>query len=98
MSGKLASGYDSWKKLQHIYDSEHSKLVLKDLFAQDPDRFSKFSVEYTSKEGPDVTFLLDYSKNLITQPLLDTLLSLVREAEVEKVRGQMFAGEHINSQ
>ncbi|KAK7060824.1 glucose-6-phosphate isomerase [Paramarasmius palmivorus] len=97
MSGKLASEYDAWKKLQHIYDSEHSKLVLKDLFAQDPDRFSKFSTEYTSKEGPDVTLLLDYSKNLITQPVLDTLLSLVREAEVEKVRDQMFAGEHINT-
>ncbi|ESK94827.1 glucose-6-phosphate isomerase [Moniliophthora roreri MCA 2997] len=97
MSGKLASEYDSWKKLQHIYDSEHSKLVLRDLFAQDPDRFSKFSVEYNFKEGPNVTLLLDYSKNLITQPVLDTLLSLVREAEVEKIRDQMFAGEHINT-
>ncbi|KAJ3898034.1 glucose-6-phosphate isomerase [Lentinula edodes] len=97
MSGKLASEYDSWKKLQHIYDSERSKLILKDLFAQDPDRFSKFSTDYVSTSGPDVTFLLDYSKNLITQPILDTLLSLVREAQVESFRNKMFAGEHINT-
>jgi glucose-6-phosphate isomerase len=94
---KSFSEYPSWKKLQHIYDSERSKLILKDLFGQDPDRFSKFSVEYTSKAGPDVTFLLDYSKNLITQPILDNLLSLAKEAEVETYRDKMFAGEHINT-
>ncbi|KAK0210379.1 glucose-6-phosphate isomerase [Desarmillaria ectypa] len=97
MSGKLASEYPSWKKLQQIYDSEHANLVLKDLFAQDPARFSKFSKEYTSIPGPDVTLLLDYSKNLITQPIVDTLLSLAREAEVETYRDKMFAGEHINT-
>ncbi|KAG7093512.1 phosphatidylinositol N-acetylglucosaminyltransferase subunit gpi1 [Marasmius oreades] len=97
MSGKLASEYDSWKKLQHIYDTERSKLVLKELFAQDPDRFSKFSAEYNSKDGPDVTFLLDYSKNLITKPILETLLALAKEAEVEAFRDKMFAGEHINT-
>jgi glucose-6-phosphate isomerase len=97
MSGKLASEYESWKKLQQIYDSEHPNLILKDLFAQDPSRFSKFSKEYVSPDDPSVTFLLDYSKNLITQPILDTLLSLVREADVENVRDKMFAGEHINT-
>jgi glucose-6-phosphate isomerase len=97
MSGKLASEYASWKKLQQIYDSEHTRLILKDLFAQEPHRFSTFSKEYTSNDELDVTFILDYSKNLITQPILDTLLSLVREAQVEHVRDQMFAGEHINT-
>ncbi|KAK7469423.1 glucose-6-phosphate isomerase [Stygiomarasmius scandens] len=97
MSGRLASEYSAWKKLQHIYDSDKSKLILKDLFGQDPDRFSKFSVEYASKDGPDVTLLLDYSKNLITPPILDTLLTLAKEAEVETYRDKMFAGEHINT-
>lgn len=89
--------YPSWNKLQQIYDSEKSKLVLKDLFAQDPQRFAKFSKEYVSQDGPPVTFLLDYSKNLITEPILQTLLSLAREAEVETYRNKMFAGEHINT-
>lgn len=89
--------YPSWKKLQQTYDSEHAKLVLKDLFAQDSARFSKFSKEYASPDGPSVTFLLDYSKNLITEPILETLLSLAREAQVETYRDKMFAGEHINT-
>src|SRR5258705_11981881 len=89
--------YESWKNLQRIYDSEHSNLVLKDLFSQDPRRFSNFSKEYVAPDDPSVTFLLDYSKNLITKPILDTLLSLVREADVETVRDKMFAGEHINT-
>jgi glucose-6-phosphate isomerase len=71
--------------------------VLKDLFAQDPERFAKFSAEYTSASGPPATFLLDYSKNLITAPILDTLLTLAREAELESYRDKMFAGEHINT-
>ncbi|EPS93469.1 hypothetical protein FOMPIDRAFT_1033695 [Fomitopsis schrenkii] len=97
MSGRLASEYPSWKKLQQIYDSDKSKLVLKELFAQDPQRFAKFSKEYVSPDGPPVTFLLDYSKNLITDPILQTLFSLAREAEVETYRDKMFAGEHINT-
>ncbi|KAF8212517.1 Glc-6-P isomerase [Mycena galopus ATCC 62051] len=97
MSGKLASEYPAWKQLQQIYASEHSRLILRDLFAQDPARFSHFSKEYTSPSGPDVTFLLDYSKNLITQPIVDSLLALVREAQVETFRDKMFAGEHINT-
>ncbi|KIL64682.1 hypothetical protein M378DRAFT_11257 [Amanita muscaria Koide BX008] len=97
MSGRLASEYPSWKKLQEIYDTERSKLVLKDLFAQDPERFSKFSVEYNSTSGPDVKILLDYSKNLIDNRVLTTLLSLAKDAEVETYRDKMFGGEHINT-
>jgi glucose-6-phosphate isomerase len=97
MSGKLASEYNAWKKLKEIYDSEKSKLVLKDLFAQDPKRFDKFSRQYSSPNDPNVTFLLDFSKNLITEPILKNLLDLVREADVETTRDKMFAGEHINT-
>jgi len=97
MSGRLASQYPSWKKLQQIYDTKRASLVLKDLFAQDPERFSKFSREYNSPDGAGTTFLLDFSKNLINEEVLSTLLSLVREAEVETYRDKMFAGEHINT-
>ncbi|KDQ10387.1 hypothetical protein BOTBODRAFT_36287 [Botryobasidium botryosum FD-172 SS1] len=97
MTGKLASEYPAWKKLQSIYDSEHSRLVLKDLFAQDPSRFEKFSREYTSPTDSSTTFLLDFSKNLIDEHVLSTLLSLVREAGVEQARDDMFAGKHINT-
>ena len=93
----LQSEYTAWKKLQQTYDAEHNRLILKDLFAQDPDRFSKFSKEYVDSTDKNTTFLLDYSKNLISQPILDTLLSLAREAQLETYRDKMFAGEHINT-
>src|SRR6267378_8197293 len=89
--------YASWKKLQQLYDAEHSKIILKDLFAQDPQRFSKFSKEYNSTSGPDVTMLVDLSKNLITESVLETLLSLASEAGVKEYRDKMFSGEHINT-
>lgn len=97
MSGRPASEYSTWKKLQQTYDAQHARLILKDLFAQDPKRFSKFSEEYVDPTDKNTTFLLDYSKHLITQPILDTLLSLAREAELETYRDKMFAGEHINT-
>jgi hypothetical protein len=52
---------------------------------------------YNSMSGPDITMLVDLSKNLITEPVLETLLSLAREAKVEEYRDKMFAGEHINT-
>ncbi|KAG2127135.1 Glc-6-P isomerase [Suillus clintonianus] len=96
-SAILQSEYSAWKKLQQTYDAEHTRLILKDLFAQDPNRFSKFSDEYVDQTDKNTTFLLDYSKHLITKPILDTLLSLAREAELETYRDKMFAGEHINT-
>lgn len=97
MPGSLASNYPSWKKLQERYDQEHDNIVLRDLFAADPERFNKFSATYTSTSGSDVQILLDYSKHLITEPILSTLFSLIREAGVEDARNKMFAGEHINT-
>lgn len=44
-----------------------------------------------------MTLLVDLSKNLITQSVLDNLLELVREAKVEEARDKMFAGQHINT-
>ncbi|BGP42993.1 glucose-6-phosphate isomerase [Rhodotorula kratochvilovae] len=96
MSGKLATDYPSWAKLQKLYDSEHTKLVLKDLFAQDPERFNKFSRAYDSP-NKDVHLLVDFSKNLINDEVFKTLLELAKEGGVETARDDMFAGKHINT-
>lgn len=93
----MCNNSPAWKKLQQTYDAQHARLILKDLFAQDPNRFSKFSEEYVDPTDKNTTFLLDYSKHLITQPILDTLLSLAREAGLETYRDKMFSGEHINT-
>lgn len=77
-----------------MYNTQKGSLVLKELFAADPERFKKFSREYTS---PNASFLLDFSKNLINEEVFTQLLELVKEAGVEQARDDMFAGKHINT-
>ncbi|KAG9025971.1 glucose-6-phosphate isomerase [Tulasnella sp. JGI-2019a] len=97
MPGTPATEYPSWVKLQALYDKKRPSLVLRELFASDPERFSKYSALYTSSNDPDTSIFLDYSKNLIDADVLSTLFSLVREAGVEQARDDMFSGKHINT-
>jgi len=85
----------AWKKLQEHYDSEGNKLVMKELFKQDAERFDKFSAEFVGEKSQSRIFL-DYSKNRITETTLNLLLELAKEAEVETWRDRMFNGEAIN--
>ena len=62
---------------------------LRDLFAQQPDRFERMHVRAAG-------LLLDYSKNRLNTDTLDLLLSLARERGVETLREAMFSGEKIN--
>jgi glucose-6-phosphate isomerase len=62
---------------------------MRDLFAQDPLRFEKFSLQFAD-------ILLDYSKNRITEETRDLLLDLARDRDVEGWRERMFTGERIN--
>jgi len=66
------------------------KLHMRDMFRDDPQRFTKFSV------GAGDLFL-DYSKNRIDQKSLDSLFTLARDSNVKALREKMWAGEHINS-
>ena len=63
---------------------------MRDLFAEDPQRFQRFSV----KEGQ---ILLDFSKNRITGETLDLLMELAQAAGVPDWRDRMFAGQRINN-
>ena len=78
----------AWRSLSDHFEEMRSAR-LRDLFAADPGRFARFSLE----AGP---VFLDYSKNLLTQRTLDLLLALARQCAVEKLRDAMFAGERIN--
>ncbi len=66
------------------------KLHLRELFAQDPGRFGKFSLEAGD-------LFLDYSKNLIVGETLPLLIQLARESHLEQRMAAMFAGERINT-
>ncbi|NJB85114.1 glucose-6-phosphate isomerase [Lewinella marina] len=78
----------SWKELE-MHAHEMQQRHMKDLFAQDPDRFQQFS-----QRVEDI--LVDYSKNIITRETLDLLLRLAEECGVKEATEKMFTGEVIN--
>ena len=78
----------SWKKLQQLAQDKKSQ-HMNTLFANDSERFEKFSIELPN-------LLLDYSKNLIDCETLDCLLDLAEETEVCQWRAKMFSGAKIN--
>ncbi|BEJ12489.1 hypothetical protein CspHIS471_0209490 [Cutaneotrichosporon sp. HIS471] len=95
-TGKLSTDYQAWQQLEKLYQTKAPQLILKDLFATDPERFKKHSVSFKAS-SPDVNMLLDYSKNLVDDEVLAALFALAREASVEKFRDEMFKGDHINT-
>jgi len=82
------SGSKSWRALG-THHQQIAKLHMRDLFAQDPGRFAKFSAYCND-------ILLDYSKNRITGDTLSLLFDLAREAELQDWIEKMFSGECIN--
>jgi glucose-6-phosphate isomerase len=78
----------SWKNLKAHY-REMKKCRMVDLFQEDPERFSKYTLSFED-------LLLDYSKNILTEKTLDNLLGLARECGVQEAIEAMFAGEAIN--
>ena len=79
--------------------AEHHKklskdIVLKDYFKSDPSRFQKFSHIFTGADGSETLF--DFSKNFLTEETLELLVNLAKEAGLEKLRDEMFAGDKIN--
>ena len=65
-------------------------LRLRDLFAQDPDRFERFS-------GSLDDLLVDWSKQRVTAETMTLLGDLARACDLEGRRDAMFRGEKINT-
>ncbi|OKH90127.1 glucose-6-phosphate isomerase [Thalassospira sp. TSL5-1] len=80
---------ECWENLKQIGAEVSSELNLRDAFAEDPARFSRY---HTALDD----LFVDYSKNLITDDVLNGLLELAKEAGVADWRDRMFAGERIN--
>ena len=79
----------AWKAL-HSHQAEMADVRMCDLFARDPERAQKFRLQAGA-------LLLDYSKHRVTDATLALLIDLARQADVERWRTRMFAGEHINT-
>ncbi|MCK4502970.1 MAG: glucose-6-phosphate isomerase, partial [Desulfuromonadales bacterium] len=79
----------AWKSLQKHYQTIE-ELHLRELFAADPQRFEKFSLQLND-------ILFDFSKHRITATTLKLLVELARQAGLQEKINKMFAGEKINT-
>jgi glucose-6-phosphate isomerase len=78
----------AWRALTDHY-TRVAHLQMRDLFAQDPRRFQRFSLTFQD-------ILLDYSKNRITEETMRLLRALAVEADLAGWTERMFRGEKIN--
>jgi glucose-6-phosphate isomerase len=90
-----ANDLAAWTALQEHHQKLGKDIVLKDYFAADPKRFEKFSFIFNNAADKSET-LFDFSKNFITEDTITLLVKLAKEAGLEKLRDDMFAGEKIN--
>ncbi|MDF3078915.1 MAG: glucose-6-phosphate isomerase [Sphingobacteriaceae bacterium] len=80
---------DSYKYLNdHL--AEIADVHMRQLFLDDPQRFSKFSLRLGD-------ILLDYSKNRITDKTVALLVQLAKECGLKEAIEAMFTGEKINA-
>ncbi|MCI4649288.1 glucose-6-phosphate isomerase [Phaeodactylibacter sp.] len=78
----------AWKKLEAHFEQARDA-QMKQLFADDPDRFNRFSIQFED-------ILVDFSKNRITDETLQLLLELAKECKLQDAIEQMFTGAPIN--
>lgn len=90
-----ASDLKAWQQLQEHHTTLGRNIVLKDFFEKDPHRFQTFSRTFADSADKS-EILFDFSKNFITKETLNLLINLAKEAGLEKLRDDMFAGEKIN--
>lgn len=90
-----ASELPAWKALQEHHTAVGRSLSIREAFAKDPERFQKLSRTFQN-EADNTEILFDFSKNAITDETFRLLIALAKEACVEKLRDEMFNGDHIN--
>ena len=78
----------AWKALEQHYNQIKNK-HLRDLFAQDPRRFEKYSIKFND-------ILFDYSKNRIEDETLKLLFQLAEEIQLKDAIEKQFTGDKIN--
>ncbi len=79
----------AWIALQQHYQ-EIRDTHMRDLFAQDPRRFERFSLRFGD-------ILFDYSKNRVTDKTIVLLIDLAKQAKLSQQIEAMFTGQKINT-
>ena len=82
------TGTEAWKNLQNHYNATH-KTTIQELFQQDNARVEKFNLQWND-------FLVDYSKNNISQETVSLLLELANSIGLKEAISQYFEGAIIN--
>lgn len=77
----------AWASLENHF--EQKDFDLRELFDENPNRFSEFSVKRDN-------FLFDYSKNLIDRETKELLLKLAEDCQLKEAIQKMFSGDKIN--
>lgn len=78
----------AWRKLEMIFLTLQAT-HMRELFQEDPERFSKFSARFED-------ILVDYSKNILNEEAFTLLLQLGAEVGLKEAIEAMFAGAKIN--
>ena len=79
----------AWLELQRHFQATEN-LHMRDLFAGDPQRFEKFSLQFDE-------ILFDYSKHRITEETVRLLVALAGQSDLEHRISDMFSGAKINT-
>ncbi len=78
----------AWKQLTEHYQ-QTKEIPMKALFSKDANRAATFSIRWND-------FLVDFSKNRITEETMQLLLQLAEELKLKEAIGQYFGGATIN--
>ena len=79
---------NAWQKLKIHFSTMQSNSI-KEMFQKDSKRAENFHIQWND-------FLVDYSKNNITQETIDLLLELAEEVNLKDAISKYFAGDSIN--
>lgn len=86
---KNPTEYTQWHKLAAHYDADVSSQHMRDWFANDPLRFSRFSLQASE-------IFLDYSRNRINENTIALLCDLANELGLAQKIDALFSGQPIN--
>ena len=82
------SGTVAWQKLRtHFEKMEY--VSIKEMFSNDNKRVEKFNIEWQD-------FIIDYSKNKISEETIAILIELAEEVGLKSAIESYFSGEAIN--
>ncbi|HDX1185668.1 TPA: glucose-6-phosphate isomerase [Pasteurella multocida] len=80
---------NAWKALQQHHQTQ-SAVTIQQLFAQEKDRFTDYSLSFNNE------VLVDFSKNNVTKETLELLRQLAQECALPEAVDAIFSGAKIN--